>query len=80
MFRKLLVLAGVAAALSVVPSHSFAQFNGHNTRGDYGLQSATQPDPGLYVLAPMYVRYDADILKDSNGQAVSFPIPGVAPQ
>jgi hypothetical protein len=70
MKKTLLLVTALAAALALSPSASFAQFNGHNTRGDYGLQAATQPDPGFYLLAPMYVRYDADVLRDSNGEAV----------
>jgi len=43
-----------------------AQLNGNNTLGDFGLQSASQPDPGLY-LAPFYYRYHTDTIRDSNG-------------
>lgn len=70
MKRSLLLPVGLAIALFMITNQPFAQFNSHNTRGDYGLQSATQPPPGWYLIAPMYVRYQADIFKDDNGNSV----------
>ena len=67
MRRTFISTACLAVALLLIPSQSSAQFNGFNTRGDYGLQSASQPPPGWYLIAPMYVRYDTDVFKDSNG-------------
>ena len=46
-----------------------AQFLGHNFHGDFGLQSATQPPPGVW-LAAFYLRYDGDRLRDRNGDEV----------
>ncbi len=68
--KNLLLAAGFVVVLSLSPTESLAQFNANDTRGDYGLQSGTQPDPGFYLIAPMYVRYDADTLRDSEGEAV----------
>jgi len=48
-----------------------AQFAGHNFRGDFGLQSGSQPDPGWY-LAALYLRYDADTLRDRNGNSIGI--------
>ena len=48
-----------------------AQFNGHNTKGDFGLQSGSQAPPGHYLVAPMYIRYDADTLRNRDGDRVS---------
>ena len=42
---------------------------GHNTKGDFGLQSGTQPPPGL-LIAPMYYRYSGDTLRDSRGDKI----------
>ena len=69
MRRTLIAAACLAAMLLLIPSQSSAQFNGFNTRGDYGLQSASQPPPGWYLIAPMYVRYHTGEFKDSNGDA-----------
>ena len=44
-----------------------AQLSGHNSRGDYGLQSGSQAPPGWYLVAPMYYRYSADEFRDRNG-------------
>ena len=43
-----------------------AQFNGHNLRGDFGLNSGTQPDPAFYA-GLMSVNYGVDELRDRNG-------------
>jgi hypothetical protein len=63
----------VAALLSTAAS---AQLNGHNTKGDFGLQSGSQPDPGLYVVAPLYLRYETDTVRDSNGDSVLPDVEG----
>lgn len=54
----------------LLPLSSHAQFAGHNTRGDYGLQSGTQAPPGFYVV-PLFYDYSADTLRDSNGDPFS---------
>jgi hypothetical protein len=51
---------------------SFAGFSGHNTKGDFGLQSGSQLPPGWYLIAPMYYRYEADAIKDRNGNDISI--------
>jgi hypothetical protein len=51
---------------------SLAGFAGSNTKGDFGLQSGTQLPPGFYLVAPMYYRYDADTLKDRDGNQVNL--------
>ena len=48
---------------------TLAGFAGHNTKGDWGLQSGTQPPPGFY-LVPLYYRYDGSELKNRNGDNV----------
>ena len=53
------------------PTPAGAQYNGHNTKGDFGLMSGSQPPPGFYLAAPIYVRYDADTLRNSAGDPVS---------
>jgi hypothetical protein len=56
-------------ALASSPVH--AQFLGHNFRGDFGLQSASQAPPGWY-LPVMYLRYNADTLRDRNGNSIGI--------
>ncbi len=48
-----------------------AQLGGHNTKGDFGLQSGTQAPPGWYLLAPMVYHYVADEFRDGNGDRVT---------
>lgn len=48
---------------------ALAGFAGHNTKGDWGLQSGTQPPPGMY-LVPLYYRYDGSDLINSDGESV----------
>jgi hypothetical protein len=50
----------------LLPLAGHAQLNGHNTRGDFGLQSGTQLPPGFYVM-PLIYDYRADTLRDRNG-------------
>ena len=49
-----------------------AGYGGHNMKGDYGLLSGSQPPPGFYLMAPMYYNYDADTLRDRNGDKISI--------
>jgi hypothetical protein len=48
-----------------------AQFNGSHTLGDFGVNSGTQPAPGVYAAA-FYYRYSAEEVKDSKGTPVTF--------
>src|SRR5690349_192962 len=60
---RLKVVAGVttmAAMLYAAPAR--AQLNGENLLGDMGVQSGTQPAPGLYA-SFIYYRYGASSLK-----------------
>lgn len=58
------------AGLALGPNPAHAQFNGHNTKGDFGLLSGSQAPPGFYLAVPIYVRYDADTLRNSAGESV----------
>jgi len=58
----LMALAFLASAIAAE-----AQLTGHNTKGDFGLAAGTQAPPGYYVVAPLYLRYDADTLRDRHG-------------
>jgi hypothetical protein len=68
--RYTLSVAIFITVLTLVPSPSLAQLNGHNTKGDFGLQSGTQAPPGFYLIAPMYVNYSADTLKNRDGDRI----------
>ncbi len=67
---RVAVLSFVVLALG--PTPALAQLNGHNTKGDFGLMSGSQAPPGFYLAAPIYVRYDADTLRNSEGDQVSL--------
>ncbi len=58
----------------LVPLTGHAQLSGLNTKGDFGLQAGTQAPPGFYVI-PLFYDYEADILRDRNGDKLS-PIAG----
>lgn len=62
-------LVAVASACWTGAAH--AQFNGHNSLGDFGLLSGSQPDPGLYA-SVFYYRFGTDMVRDRNGDVVSF--------
>jgi len=55
----------MAMICTAIPAH--AQLNGHNSKGDFGLQSGSQAPPGWYLVAPMFYRYSADEFRDRNG-------------
>ena len=65
--RTLLTTAFGLTLLVAVPAQ--AQLNGSHTPGDYGVQSGSQPSPGFYA-ALFYLRYDADTIKDADGNIV----------
>jgi len=67
--RVFFVVALLAAVTILSAGLAHAQFAGHNTKGDYGLQSGSQPPPGVY-LVPMYYRYDGDSVKNRDGDTV----------
>jgi hypothetical protein len=73
MKRRVFLAAALLGAVTILNAGpSQAQLSGHNTKGDFGLQSGSQAPPGFYVVAPMYYRYDADSLKNRDGDTVSI--------
>ncbi len=60
-----LVLVGLLAA----PPAAFAQYQGHNFKGDFGVNSGTQPPPGLFVGIP-YLQWGVDDITDNDGNEV----------
>ena len=70
--RSFFVTALLCACAVLITGPAHAQFAGHNTKGDFGLQSGSQAPPGFYVVAPMYYRYDGDSVKNRNGDSVSL--------
>jgi hypothetical protein len=70
--RSFFVTALLCACAVLITGPAHAQFAGHNTKGDFGLQSGSQAPPGFYVVAPMYYRYDGDSLKNRDGDSVSI--------
>ena len=67
--RTLAMACGLMLLLAV-PAH--AQLNGSHTLGDFGVQSGSQPAPGMYA-ALFYLRYDTDTIKDADGDIVRLP-------
>lgn len=67
--QPLHVLAIVALALVAGGAEVSAQLSGHNTKGDFGLLAGSQAPPGFYVVAPLYLRYEADTLRNRDGDS-----------
>jgi hypothetical protein len=61
----------VAAALCLTSTASYAQLNGANLLGDFGVGSGTQPAPGAYV-GFIYYRYSTDTIKKADGSRLTF--------
>ena len=73
MKRRLILAATLGLVVwALGPTPARAQYNGHHTKGDYGLMSGSQAPPGFYLAAPIYVRYDSDTLRNSEGDQVSL--------
>ena len=70
VFVRTLAIVNLCVFLAFASGGVFAGFAGHNTKGDFGLQSGTQPPPGL-LIAPMYYRYSGETLRDSKGDKIS---------
>jgi hypothetical protein len=76
--RNLTAAAGLMAAiLCANPAH--AQLNGENLLGDLGVQSGTQPTPGVYI-SNIYYRYFTDSIRDPDGNPVGLDPTGTASQ
>lgn len=71
MGRCLFFITLLIVALGMFSYQAHAGYLGHNGLGDFGLQSGTQPDPGLY-LSLMYLRYDSDTLRNRDGDSISL--------
>ena len=56
-------------ALAHVPLS--AQYLGLNLRGDVGLKSGSQPEPGIYLIAPLWYRNDYQGLRNANGDDIA---------
>ena len=74
MTVKRLALFGVLCGFTLLAAPARAQLNGSHLLGDFGVNSGTQPQPGLYA-ALLYLRYDTDDIRDANGDTVR-PFPG----
>ena len=63
---------GLGLVLLLFAGAAQAQFLGAHTAGDFGVNAATQPDPGDYVSA-LYFGYDGDSIRDKNGNVIEYP-------
>ncbi len=67
--KRLLLLGQACGLVLLLAVPAQAQLNGSHTLGDFGVQSGSQPQPGFYA-ALFYLRYDADTIKDADGNIV----------
>ena len=68
--RALALAACLACSLFTVPAAASAQLNGNNARGDFGLLSAYQPDPGSYLSA-LFFNYSFSDIVNRDGETRS---------
>ena len=71
--KRLLMTLAIPAWLCVGAGSIQAQFNGHNSLGDFGLLSGSQPAPGFYAAA-FYYRYGTDAVRNRNGDRLGFEV------
>jgi hypothetical protein len=60
----------IATCCALAPLDAYAQLNGNNLRGDFGVGSGTQPAPGLYA-SFLYFNYDTDTIRDRHGDRIN---------
>ena len=82
MLRPVVRLALGLALFVVGHDVVLCQLNGHDFRGDWGMQAATQPPPGWSV-SVVYLNYHTDTVRDRNGDRIpslgSKTIRGLSP-
>lgn len=61
----------IVALLTIRVSPASAQLSSHNLAGDFGVQSGSQPAPGMYLALPFF-RYDSDTVKDESGDRLNL--------
>ena len=73
-FQKTVIacLIVVVALLTVQVTPAVAQLSGHNFTGDFGVQSGSQPAPGVYLALPFF-RYDTNTIRDRSGNRLNLP-------
>jgi hypothetical protein len=71
--KRFFLLGMVCGLTLLLAAPARAQLNGSHLLGDFGVNSGSQPQPGLYA-ALIYLRYDTDEIKDADGNTVRpFP-------
>jgi hypothetical protein len=62
-----IALPAIVLAVSLMaPRPASAQYMGHNFHGDFGVNSGTQPPPGIFVAVP-FGQWNADNIKNADG-------------
>jgi len=64
---RFVLLISIALPFSPI---AYGQYLGLGLRGDLGVQSGSQPPPGIYIVAPLFYRNDYTGLRDRNGDTV----------
>jgi hypothetical protein len=64
--RERVRLVFLFAAMCLCATSAFAQYVGHDLRGDNGLSAGSAPLPGVYVVVPFY-NYNIGSLLDRDG-------------
>ena len=72
--KRFFLLGMVCGFTLLLAAPARAQLNGSHLLGDFGVNSGSQPQPGLYS-ALFYVRYHTEEIKDADGNTVR-PFPG----
>ena len=64
--RQIFAPPVLGTLLMLFCGNAYAQYNGHNLRGDFGMFSGTQPGPGWYA-GVLGVNYDIDSVRGPDG-------------
>lgn len=69
MKKKLFLLIAIGVLIFGLQNKAYSQFQGHTTKGTWGLQSGSQMPEGL-IIAPIYINYNSTKLMNKDGEEV----------
>jgi len=69
--NSLAIVVTSVLSVAVLAAPASAQLNSQHLKGEYGLKAGTQPPPGTYVLTPVLYFYNADEVRNANGDEVA---------
>jgi len=70
--RRAGLICGLLLAALAAASPASAQLNTQHVKGSFGLKAGSAPPPGWYFVVPLLYFYNADDVRNSDGDRVPF--------